>query len=67
MGAWGTSEIKPLCQETRFDPLVGKIPWRKAWQSTHFLVFLPRKIPWTEEPDGLESTGLQRVRHDCSV
>ena len=22
------------------------------------------KIPWTEEPDGLQSTGLQRVRHD---
>ena len=22
------------------------------------------KIPWTEEPDGLQSMGLQRVRHD---
>jgi len=22
------------------------------------------KIPWTEEPDGLQSSGLQRVRHD---
>ena len=21
-------------------------------------------IPWTEEPDGLQSMGLQRVRHD---
>ena len=21
-------------------------------------------IPWTEEPGGLQSTGLQRVRHD---
>ena len=21
-------------------------------------------IPWTEEPDGLQSAGLQRVRHD---
>ena len=21
-------------------------------------------IPWTEEPDGLQSTGLQRVRQD---
>ena len=30
-------------QETRFDPWVGKIPWRRAWQPTHFLVFLPRK------------------------
>ena len=22
-------------------------------------------IPWTEEPGGLQSTGSQRVRHDC--
>ena len=22
------------------------------------------KIPWTEEPDGLQSMGSQRVRHD---
>ena len=22
------------------------------------------KIPWTEEPDGLQSVGTQRVRHD---
>ena len=22
------------------------------------------RIPWTEEPSGLQSTGLQRVRHD---
>ena len=22
------------------------------------------KIPWTEEPGGLQSWGLQRVRHD---
>ena len=22
------------------------------------------KIPWTEEPDRLQSTGSQRVRHD---
>ena len=22
------------------------------------------KIPWTEEPGGLQSTGSQRVRHD---
>ena len=22
------------------------------------------RIPWTEEPGGLQSVGLQRVRHD---
>ena len=26
----------------RFDPWVGKIPWRRAWQPT--LVFLPREF-----------------------
>ena len=24
------------------------------------------RIPWTEEPRGLQSIGLQRVRHNCS-
>ena len=27
---------------------------------------LARKILWTEEPDGLQSIGSQRVRRDCS-
>ena len=35
---------------------------RRAWQPTP--VFLPVRIPWTEEPGGLQSIGLQRVRHD---
>jgi len=26
--------------------------------------FLAWKIPWAEEPGGLQSTGSQRVRHD---
>ena len=26
--------------------------------------FLAWKIPWTEEPSGLQSTGSQRVGHD---
>ena len=25
------------------------------------------KIPWTEKPDGLQSMGLQRVRHDLAA
>ena len=28
------------------------------------LSILAWKIPWTEEPGGLQSTGLQRVGHD---
>ena len=25
------------------------------------------RIPWTEEPGGLQSMGSQRVRHDCAT
>ena len=52
----------PAMRETFFDPRVGKIPWKKAWQPTP--VFLPGESPWTEEPGGLQSMGLQRVRGD---
>ena len=31
--------------------------------ATHSSVLVWR-IPWTEEPDGLQSMGSQRVRHD---
>ena len=48
-----------------FDPRVGKIPWKKAWQPTP--VFLPGESPWTEEPGGLQSMGLQRVRGDWAT
>ena len=46
----------------RFDPWVGKIPWRKVWQPIP--VFFSGKDPWTEEPGGLHFQGSQRVRHD---
>ena len=35
---------------------------RRAWQPTP--VFLPGESPWTEEPGGLQSRGLQRVGHN---
>ena len=40
-------------------PWVGKIPWRRKWQSTP--VFLPGESPGTEELGGLWSIGSQRV------
>ena len=40
-----------------FNPWVGKIPWRRKWQPTP--LFLPGKIPRTEEPGGVQSTGAQ--------
>ena len=39
----------------RFDLWVRKFPWRREWQSTP-------ESPWTEEPGGLQSAGLHRVR-----
>ena len=33
--------------------------------ATHSSI-LAWRIPWTEEPGGLQSMGLQRVRHDGS-
>ena len=29
--------------------------------------FLGWEIPWTEEPEGLQSMGLQRVRHNLAM
>ena len=65
----GSGGKEPTCQWTRhkrsrFDPWAGKVPWRRAWQPTP--VFLPGKSSWTEEPGGLQSIALQRVRHDWS-
>ena len=34
--------------------------------ATHSRI-LAWEIPWTQEPDGLQSMGLQRVRHDLAT
>ena len=44
----------------RFDPWVAKIFWSSKWQCSSILAW---KIPWTEEPGRLQSTGSRRVRH----
>ena len=33
--------------------------------ATHSSI-LAWRIPWTEEPGGLQSMGLQRIGHDCA-
>ena len=55
---------EPACQSRRcgFNPWVGKIPWRRAWQPTP--VFLPAESPWTEKPGGLQPMGFQSVKHN---
>ena len=49
-------------QETRIGSLGQEDPLEKE-VATHASIF-PREIPWTEESDGLQSMGSQRVRHD---
>ena len=34
--------------------------------ATHSSI-LTWEVPWTEEPGGLQSMGLQRVRHDLAT
>ena len=36
-------------------------PWRRKWQPSSTLAW---KIQWTEEPEGLQSMGSQRIGHD---
>lgn len=44
----------------RFDPWFGKIPWRRKWQPLQNCCL---GNPTEEKPSGLQSTGIQRVRH----
>ena len=52
----------PVMQETLFRSLGWEDPLEKE-MVTHSSIIAWR-IPWIEEPGGLQSTGLQRVRHD---
>ena len=52
----------PAMQETWVQFLDGEDPLEEAMASHSST--LTWEIPWTEEPGGLQSTGLQRVIHD---
>ena len=63
----GASAKEPACQCRRskrlwFDPWVRKIPLGEG-VVTHSSI-LAWRIPWAEEPGGLQLIGLQRVGHD---
>ena len=62
-----SSGKESVCQCRRqkrlwFDPSVRKILWRKEMTTSSSIVAW--KIPWTEEPSGLQSVRSQRVRYD---
>ena len=52
----------PAIQEARVPSLGWEDPLEKG-MATHSK-FVAWRIPWTEEPGGLQSMGSHRVRHD---
>ena len=52
----------PATQKTGVQSLGWEDPLKKE-MATHSGI-LAWRIPWTEEPGGLQSLGLQRVGHD---
>ena len=72
---WGTSTFfslmaqtvknLPAMQETRVQ-LVDQEDSLEKGMATHSSI-LAWRIPWTEEPGGLQFTGLQRVGHDWAT
>ena len=53
---------RPAIQETWVQSLGQEDPLEEG-MATHSSILVWR-IPWTEEPGELQSTGSQRVRHD---
>ena len=55
----------PAMQETQVQSLGQEDPLEKE-MATHSSI-LAWRIPWTEDPDGLQSMGSQRVGHDLAA
>ena len=55
----------PAMNETQVQSLGQEDPLEKE-RATHPSI-LAWEIPWTEEPGGLQSMGLQRVGHDSAT
>ena len=51
----------PAMQETQVQSLGPEDPLEEEMET---LLYLAWRIPWTEEPDGLQSIGSQRIRHN---
>ena len=57
----------PTMQETQADPSSGPSLGRSPEKGmATYSSILAWRIPWTEEPGGLQFTGSQRLRHDSS-
>ena len=55
----------PAVQETQVQSLSQEDPLEKG-MTTHSNI-LAWRTPWTEEPGGLHSMGLQRIGHDWAI
>ena len=53
----------PAMQETQVRSLGQEVPLEKGMATQSSIIIW--RIPWTEEPCGLQSMGLQRVRYAC--
>ena len=62
---WATRDSLPKMQETQVWSLGREDPLEKE-MATHSST-LAYKIPWMEEPGGLQSMGSQRVGHDLAT
>ena len=63
----GDSMVKNLPARAGDTRDLGSILWVERSQETKMAThssILAWKIPWTEGPGGLQSMGLQRVRHN---
>ena len=56
---------QPAMQETQVRSLGQEDPCRRKWQPNSST--LAWRIPWMEEPGGLQFMGLQRVGHDWAT
>ena len=62
----GTGGKEPACQCRRCEMWVWSLGWEDPLEkemATHSSI-LAWRIPWTEEPGGLQSMGSQRIGHD---
>ena len=57
-----TVKCLPAMRETQVQSLGWEYPLEKE-MAAHSSI-LAWKVPWMEEPGGLQSMGSQRVRHD---
>ena len=60
-GGISGKEPASQCRRHQLDPWVREDPLEKGMPFSSIFAW---RIPWTEEPDGLQSMGSQRARHD---